>query len=403
MTQHFSTWTMAAVLLSSCLSVPDANARTRISVDGGDVTITVPIDAPNLDRDGAANWKKSAEDIWNAAFKGPDNPFASCFNLKLVADVTPRSMDYPAQPDRHMIFSADTPRDLPRGTVQSYPAGGDNTGRDSAAPYNRAADGNIDVSLNVPQSRIVAHEFGHLLGLADDYTVISTSPRRTQPLPGRQNTLMGDGGRIDSVLLQRLVDLLRKVSRDIPECWTGTWKVSYAKDHLGLARFNWEFFRVNEDFDAEFEFSVTRDGTVKGSGTAKLTYKALADSCQDVAGPPGRRECLNRCKSHLDVAPEFKTFLDVRGQRDESGASFTLTLKPARGEEVTGTMETTCSRAGSSTAPFDWFDCGTIRRRMCAASAHSLHIDSFPAQSGASRSFSADGGSLRRLVTIRKK
>src|SRR4029077_16127100 len=79
-----------------------------------------------------------------------------------------------------------------------------------------------DESFGDPSnSNYVAHEVGHLLGLGDDYTQTGTNPRTTAPLPGRQNTLMADGGRIDAALLKRLIKLLREATHQIPDCLKG--------------------------------------------------------------------------------------------------------------------------------------------------------------------------------------
>ena len=107
-----------------------------------------------------------------------------------------------------------------RGATPNQPAG---TIAYNGNPYQTAADGNFDEMLgDGSHSNHVAHEVGHLLGLPDEYKVVSTSPRRTQPLDGRRNTLMADGGRIDPALLKRLVNRLRNEIHNIPNCWRGT-------------------------------------------------------------------------------------------------------------------------------------------------------------------------------------
>src|SRR5205807_4066104 len=100
----------------------------------------------------------------------------------------------------------------------------------------------------------VAHEVGHLLGLADDYDasiiedpVTKKKKRISKPLAGREHTLMADGGPIDANLIQRLVVLIRDVTHQVPDCkpqptcpppdsWTfdrmrwGKWRGQVTKD-----------------------------------------------------------------------------------------------------------------------------------------------------------------------------
>ena len=198
--------------LWSALAGPSA-AKTEVSIRGRNVTITVPIDAVGIDRSTAREWKRSAEAMWNEAFNADDNPFKGCINLKLEIDIDIRGYSDAARPGRHMIFGS-------RGATPNQPAGAIAY---NGNPYQTAADGNFDEMLgDGSHSNHVAHEVGHLLGLPDEYKVVSTSPRRTQPLDGRRNTLMADGGRIDPALLKRLVNRLRNEIHNIPNCWRGT-------------------------------------------------------------------------------------------------------------------------------------------------------------------------------------
>ncbi len=207
----------ATVCLWTALAVPSA-AKTVVSPKGRNITITVPIDAVGIDRKTAHEWKDSMESVWNAAFNSNENPFKGCFNLKLVVDIDHHDWNYPAQPGRHMIFgSHGASRNQAQGTI-AY----------NGNPYRSSADGNFDeVFGDGSHSRHLAHEVGHLLGLPDEYKVVSTSPRRTEPLEGRRNTLMADGGRIDQALLTRLVNRLRNDSHNIPD---GVWSEVFLYD-----------------------------------------------------------------------------------------------------------------------------------------------------------------------------
>jgi hypothetical protein len=214
----------ALAAISTLLVMPlgligSAVGKTKVLIDGKDITITVPIDGVGIDKQTAAEWKQSAESLWNAAFNAADNPFKGCLTLKLVVDVQAHDYSYPAQQGRHMIFGTHgSAPNQAKGTVLTYGEGrGDNVN-----PYQAAADGNFDESFGDPsRSNYVAHEVGHLLGLGDDYTETGTNPRTTTPLPGREHTLMADGGRIDPALLKRLIKLLRDATHQIPDCLKG--------------------------------------------------------------------------------------------------------------------------------------------------------------------------------------
>src|SRR5713101_6467177 len=82
-----------------------AEAQTSVKVNGRDITITVPIDAAGADPATAKLWKDGAEKYWNDTFKGPNNPYKGCVNLKLVVDVRPVPLNAKERPDRHMIFA----------------------------------------------------------------------------------------------------------------------------------------------------------------------------------------------------------------------------------------------------------------------------------------------------------
>lgn len=235
------------VCLWSALAGPSA-ARTEVSIRGRNITITVPIDAVGIDRSTAREWKRSAESMWNDAFNSDDNPFKGCINLKLELDIDIRGWSDAARPGRHMIFGS-------RGATPNQPAG---TIQYNGNPYQSSADGNFDEMLgDGSHSNHIAHEVGHLLGLPDEYKVISTSPRRTEPLDGRKNTLMADGGRIDPALLKRLVNRLRNETHNIPDCWKGTFtQVSFTVGR--------DVYRTRADIVLDHDGKGNLTGTMTG-------------------------------------------------------------------------------------------------------------------------------------------
>jgi hypothetical protein len=242
-------------------------AQTKVSPSGRDITVTVPIDGIGIDSGTAARWKRFAEGFWNGAFDGPDNPYRGCLNLKLVVNVEAHGYDYPPRKDRHRIFeTTGTTSDQAAGAIIRY---GD--------PYQTSADGYFDESFtDSDKGTHVAHEVGHLLGLPDEYTVTGTNPRTTKPLPGREDTMMADGGFIDAALIRALVKRWRDLTHNIPDC---KWR--------GMLTGHGEGGPNNDTAVVSFDFSEKDDGAIQGSGHVTVTSKKFRfpESCEGQAMP----------------------------------------------------------------------------------------------------------------------
>lgn len=207
---------IVAVMALPALSVGPIRKgeATYVEIDGRNVTITVPIDAVGIDDATKQTWKTGAEDVWNAAFNGSDNPYKNCIHLKLIVDINPVKMPDKGlpkvNPKRHMIYEWKNapPLEAPGGIICA--------GRD---PWQAACDGHLDPSFDDPRNKShVAHEVGHLLGFHDDYAVVATQPERvTTPLPCRLHTLMADGGPPDCDLIKRLVERIHDLADNIPD------------------------------------------------------------------------------------------------------------------------------------------------------------------------------------------
>jgi hypothetical protein len=124
-------------------------------------------------------------------------------------------------------------------------------GEDYASPFTH--DLYAIWSPHLEQSRDFAHEFGHLLGLGDDYD-------GNGALPGRDGTLMADGDLIDANLVNRLTDLARDASDEVPECetWETTLRVQ-VDDRLPSGD------RCQVDGDARGDILVAADGRISGT------------------------------------------------------------------------------------------------------------------------------------------
>jgi hypothetical protein len=246
----------AMLTLSSGLWPEVADSQTSVEIKDKDITITVPIDAAGADVATARFWKEGAEGIWNDAFSDAngDNPYEGCLNLHLRLDVKVVPYTAKLSPPRHLIFATGKELDptVAHGGIADP----------TIDPYKQPKQGYFDELFTDPRSRSpgtgadlqcvgdevpdpqkqaasraahVAHEIGHLIGLPDDYTEVSKNPRATQPLPGREHTLMADGGRVDADLIKRLVERIRLETHQVPDC---------PKAKACLPPNNWTFERM---------------------------------------------------------------------------------------------------------------------------------------------------------------
>jgi hypothetical protein len=280
--------------------------QTTAVLAGDTITITVPIDAPGLDAAGAAAWKQDAEGFWNGAFDGPDNPYKGCFTLKLVADVKPRSINYAYSKTRHRVLAGTGSLGGVRGTVAM-------PNRDSTQAYTKALDG---MWGSLPEGIGVAHEVGHLLGLGDDYEVISRNPYRTRPRPGRENTMMADGGFIDSELMQRLVGLIRQATHSVPDCWKGTMR-SEAQGSQANG-----YFVCRTEHETEVQLRVSREGAVTGKATSVLTG---GPECNQ-APPPQARGHTFTVTGRLEAGRFALQFVETSSEGFGENGLFNYTL-----------------------------------------------------------------------------
>jgi len=301
---------IGTLLLAEFGLVAPVAAQTKVSIDGTDITITVPIDGVGIDKKTAAEWKHGAESLWNAAFNAADNPFKGCMTLKLVVDVQAHDYSYPAQPGRHMIFQT-------HGTTSNQAAG---TIAGNGNPFQISADGNFDESFaNADKANHIAHEVGHLIGFGDEYTVTGINPRVTKPLPGRENTLMADGGRIDAALLKQLLKRLKDETHQMPDCLKGTLHANavYSVPKNGPAGPWW---KCTDAWSVDMTVIAAADGALSGQAVS-------------------RRDAPPKCEWPATATWTQAVNFQIAGTRDAAALHLRFVYKsdePAGGLDMTG-------------------------------------------------------------------
>jgi hypothetical protein len=265
---------LAIATVFTALAVPAAAAPalggggTTATVDGTTVTITVHIDLCCIPEDAAQRdiWVplvradiKAAQDMWNEALA--KLTAKGCFDVRVVFDARfLNTAKDPWDPGYHQIILHFTGG----GTSGSHWPGDIPQTADSDYEYTHTLPGDFWTDIEV---KTWAHEIGHLMGLGDDYRnglnlrfegYGGYRDQRQPCLSGRGGTLMCDGNTIDQALADRLVANLSQFGL-LPQCWKGTLK-AHGQGNV-----------YNDDAIVELRFSVADDGTVKGSGHARMS------------------------------------------------------------------------------------------------------------------------------------
>jgi len=157
-------------------AVPAA-AKTTVKVKGDVVTITVPIDCvgckdwvdPVNGKNLAKYWEKTAEDAWNAAF----DKYSYCnkYKFKLDIKMTNRPAGSASRFGTHELIATE-----PDGRGFTGAGWGGAPESTPGGPEGqRVADGTryyeFDAQGTMPADAtptVIAHEFGHVIGLGDD-------------------------------------------------------------------------------------------------------------------------------------------------------------------------------------------------------------------------------------------
>jgi hypothetical protein len=264
----------------------DSTGGTAVTVDGSTVTIGVTIDLllggvgetelPEGAQQGADELAAEIASYWN---QGLARLASDCLSLRLSVKINalPMSEHRLLVIDEDRIASVTTPghhvviwgvnnwgNAAPPLTYDPYDEDGyAPPGEDYGSPYEHELY--ADWSPRLEDARDLAHEFGHLLGLGDDYG------EGGEALPGREGTLMADGDLIDQNLVDRLAGLARGANPDVPACetWAGTMDLALSKDYLaeqsGLPR-----QQCDGTWRVDVRFTVLPDESISGKADARL-------------------------------------------------------------------------------------------------------------------------------------
>lgn len=347
---------VTAVLLLAQLLVPAgvsgqegfaSTGGTVVSVtDPPIVDITVTIDMvfadPNAEgvQESVTSISESIMQYWNDAF---GELASDCILFNLVVKINPVGksafreipigegrMTVVTEPGHHVVLWEGTDPNAPwPETFDAYdPDLVSTPGEDLASAYGHELWSIWSGHLDSP--RDFAHEFGHLLGLGDDYD------ENGLPVPGREGTLMDNGDKIDQVLLDRLADVVRKSGEKLPECWRGSYTGTVRDDCDGR----------NAEWTVEGTFSITVDpsGAAAYEGEHTVTGSCAGPTVGTLTQP------ISFAGTRTADAIELPSFFGGGGtmRMDVSGNSArgTFTERPYPGATVEVMFEAACEGCG---------------------------------------------------------
>jgi hypothetical protein len=242
MSRRSRTRMLLTIVLLLVLASP-AWSGNVVEPTGKGFRVIVKIDLFHDDPEIAEEWRDAITNIWNDG-PGVGKRWTYCGRpVEFVPDIQVFPAGGKGRPDAHKIRVKllKPGRDI-RSNVQWSSKKFDPAGNSTGTWGSTESDDTI------------AHEFGHLIGLIDEYEVISEEPRVTRPLPGFEDSLMAERG---GTVNQSHIDKAMIANKADCEVWEGAWNGQHNTPVAGV---------VSRD-SGDVRLMVAPDGSVTGGGS----------------------------------------------------------------------------------------------------------------------------------------